>query len=120
MKIILILLIVIIIVLNILRIQAQVYERFKEGAAETMGRIVKKETRIDTGRSKKPEDNVLIYSYEVGGDSYSGEERVEYADLWQDAREGTELRVYYSKKDPTKSYPAALIDRRLGIASKVK
>lgn len=108
-----------VVVLIIIRLQGDVYKRFMAGAAEVKGRIEKKETRIDNPKTRHTE-NILIYSYNVEGRKYSGEERVEYMDLWLDAREGADLRVYYSKSNPAKSYPSALIDRRLGIAAKVE
>ncbi len=107
------------IILVVIRLQGDAYKRFMAGAAEVTGRIEKKETRFDNTKNKHHE-NYLLYSYVVNGKEYRGEERVEYDDLWLDARDGMELRVYYSKTNPAKSYPAALIDRRLGIAAKVQ
>ena len=101
----------------VIRLQGDAYRRFVANASEVMGRIDKKETRFDNTKNKRHE-NILLYSYSVDGKTYRGEERVEYDDLWLDAREGMELRVYYAKRNPGKSYPAALMDRRLHIAGK--
>ncbi len=106
------------IALLVIRLQGDAYKRFMAGAAEVMGKTLKKETRFDNTKNKHHE-NYLLYSYVVDGKEYRGEERVEYDDLWLDARDGMELRVYYAKTNPAKSYPAALIDRRLNIAAKV-
>ena len=107
-----------IVILIAIRLQGNGYKRFRAGAAEVMGKIEKKEARIDNSKNRHAE-NILIYSYVVDGKEYPGEERVEYDDLWLDARVGMELRVYYAKTNPAKSYPAALIDRRLGISEKI-
>ncbi len=118
-RLVLILAIVVAVVLIVICLQGDAYKRFMAGAGEVMGRIEKKETRIETP-NKQTSENILIYSYTVGGQAYRGEERVEYDDLWLDAREGMELRVYYSKANPAKSYPAVLIDRRLKIEARVR
>ena len=113
-KIILILIAVVALVVVVVRLQGDAYAKFKANSVEVKGVIEKKETRIDTPNNRNTE-NILIYSYAVDGVTYHGEERVEYDDLWLDAREGMELRVYVSKTDPKKSHPAVLIDRRLSI-----
>lgn len=118
-KILLLLLVVVVGVVFVIRMQANAYERFMANAAEVMGAIDKKETRIDEPKTKRTE-NILLYSYMVNGTRYSGEEKVEYPDLWQEAREGMELKIYYAKNNPAKAYPAVLIDRRLDIANKTK
>jgi hypothetical protein len=119
MKLLIIILILIVLVFAVVKLQGGIYERFRSNASETLGRIEKKETRID-GQKNKREEHVLIFSYVVDGKTYHAEEMVEYEDLWLEASEGMDLRVYYSNGDPQKSYPAALIDRRLGIAGKFK
>lgn len=117
-KIILLALAVVLVTFLVIRLQGSAYARFKANAGEVMGVIEKKETRIEAGHSKRAGsgENVLMYNYVVDGTKYHGEEAVEYDDLWLDARDGMELRVYYDKKNPAKSYPAALIDRRIKIA----
>jgi len=121
LKIILVILFVLVVGIIAVRLQGGVYQRFMLSAAEVMGKIEKKETRIDNNHSQRnKQENILIYSYVLNGTVYRDEERVEYDDMWLDAHEGMYLRVYYSKTDPAKSYPAALIDRRLNIASKVQ
>lgn len=117
-RLLIIVLLVAVLIMFVIRLQGNAYQRFMAGAGEVMGKIEKKETRIDNPKNRHTE-NMLIYSYTVNGREYSGEERVEYQDLWLDAREGMELRVYYSKNNPAKSYPAALMDRRLKIAGKL-
>jgi uncharacterized protein YxeA len=118
-KILVILVLVVVLAVWVTRLQGNAYARFKANSAEVMGRIDKKETRFDNTKNRHSE-NYLLYSYTVDGKNYSGEERVEYDDMWLDAREGMELRVYYAKNNPAKSYPAALIDRRLGVADKLR
>jgi len=118
-KILVILVVLAVVIMIVVRLQGNVYQRFMDNAAEANGRIDKKETRIDNPKTRHVE-NILIYSYEVDGKTYRGEERVEYEDMWLDARDGMDLRVYYSKANPAKSYPAALLDRRLAIAGKLK
>ena len=119
-KILIILAIFVAIILIVTRLQGNAYQRFKAGAIEVTGRIEAKETRIDNNPNTRNQKNTLVYSYVVDGKTYRGEGHVEYDDLWLDAREGMELRVYVSKTNPAKSYPAALIDRRLAIASAMK
>jgi len=111
---------VVLLAIWVVRQQGDAYQRFKDNAIEVTGHIDAKETRIDNNPNTRSQKNTLIYSYAVDGKTYRGEEHVEYDDLWMDAREGMELRVYASKSNPSKSYPAALIDRRLGIASSMK
>ncbi|MDX2072921.1 MAG: DUF3592 domain-containing protein [Alphaproteobacteria bacterium] len=118
-KLVLILLLLAVVIIVVIRMQGGVYTRFMAGAGEVMGKIEKKETRIDRP-DKHTSENILIYSYVVDGVMHRGEERVEYDDLWMDAREGMELRVYYSKTRPQQSFPAAVMDRRLGIFEAVQ
>ena len=119
LKIVLLLLVVVAVAVFFTRMQGDQYAKFKANSREVMGRIEKKQTRIDNPKTLHTEQ-VLIYSYEIDGKRYTGEERVEYDDLWQEAREGAELRVYVSKKNANQSHPAALIDRRIGIADQLK
>ena len=118
-KLFLILAVLVVVIILVIRLQGDAYKRFMAGAAEVTGKIEKKETRLDNTKNQRSE-NYLLYSYVVDGKEYRGEERVEYDDMWLDASEGMELRVYYSKTNPAKSYPAALIERRLGITAKVQ
>lgn len=105
----------------VIMLQKESYEHFMENAGEVMGIIEKKETRIDSSHSMRGKsENILIYRYSVDGKEYHGEDLVEYSDLWAVARDGMSLRVYYSKSNPSKSYPATVIDRRLKIAEKMK
>jgi len=119
-KLIVVLVILAIVVVAVIRMQGNAYARFKADAIETVGLIEKKETRIESHHSQKRDEHVLIYSYTVKGEPYTGEDSIEYTDMWETAQAGMHLRVYYSKKDPSKSYPAAVLDRRLNIAEKVK
>ena len=118
-RLILIIAILAVVIIVAVRLQGNAYKRFMENSAEVTGRIEKKETRFDNTKNKRHE-HYLLYSYVVDGKEYRGEERVEYDDMWQEARERMPLRVYYSKSNPAQSYPAALIDRRLTIAQKLE
>lgn len=119
MKILLLLILAIAAAIIFTRAKGDEYARFRERAMEVPGKIVKKETRIDNPKTRHTE-NVLIYSYSVNGREFTGEERVEYEDLWMEARDGMPLRVYVDKNNAKKSFPAALIDRRIGIAERAR
>ncbi len=118
MRLVILLALLVIVVIVVIRLQGNAYKRFMRNAGEASGHIEKKETRIDNTKNQRA-DNFVLYRYEIDGISYQGEDRVEYDDLWHDASAGMEIKIYYDKNNPKKSYPAALLERRLKIASKL-
>ncbi len=105
----------VLLVIVVVRWQGEQYQAFMGCAGKVSGKLTKKEentARPSTGNGRV--EYVVSYSYVVDGKEYNATDTVEFKELWLDLKEGQDLEVYYSKKDPAKSYPVIVMDRRLG------
>ncbi|MEZ5690607.1 MAG: DUF3592 domain-containing protein [Rickettsiales bacterium] len=59
-------------------------------------------------------ERIINYSYMVEGKEYTGEDTVEFSDLWQQVKKGQEIEVYFLRENPAKSHPVILVRRRAG------
>jgi hypothetical protein len=119
MKIIFILLLVAGLVVAVVIAQGRQYQAFLDNAGKTSGTLTAKEERRLRADQPTNVEHWARYSYSVDGKSYSGEEKVEYTDLWHGLQEGQVAEIYYHKGNPEKSHLAQVLDRRIGIAQKL-
>ena len=119
-KLLLVILIVLaVVVVTAVMLQGRQYAAFMEKAQKTSGHITRKEVRNFRPNQQTGKENWVSYEYALDGKSYSGEEKVEYADLWHGLNEGQETEIYYNRENPGESHVAAVLDKRLGIAETV-
>ena len=99
--------------------QGKQYKAFLEGAKKASGTVVGKVERARRPDQPTRKENWLLYSYQVGDKTFTGEERVEFADLWGGFSQGQAIEIYYSEKKPEESHPVVIMDRRAGTAGKL-
>jgi hypothetical protein len=119
MKIIFILLLLAGLVVAVIIAQGRQYQAFLDKAGKVTGTLTAKEERRLRADQPTNVEHWVRYSYSVDGKQYSGEEKVEYADLWHSLQEGQGAEIYYHKGNPGKSHLALVLDRRVGIAQKL-
>lgn len=119
MKIIFILLLLAGLVVAVVVAQGRQYQAFLAKAEKVAGTVTAKEERRLRADQPTNVERWVRYSYTADGKVYSGEEKVEYADLWQELSEGQAAEIYYDKGSPNKSHLALVLDRRIGIAEKL-
>ena len=108
----------IVLIIAVVKLQGNSYARFKVSAQAVRGKIIAmEERRVDVKTQRKR--RYVRYAFELEGKLFTGEENVEYDDLWTLVKAGDSITIYYDPKNPSKNYPAALLDRRLGIADKI-
>jgi hypothetical protein len=91
---------------------------FKSQAKMVQATVTNKVEHYAT-KKKTREEHVIRYEFTVDGKNYSGEDTVEFDDLWARVKEGDKITIYYHPENPLKNHPAALLDRRLNMAQKV-
>ena len=92
---------------------------FITGAKKISGSVVHKEERLPRPDQASRKENWLVYSYTVAGTPYTGQEKVEFGDLWGNLAEGQTIEIYYSGDKPQVSHPVMIMDRRVGIIGKL-
>jgi hypothetical protein len=105
-------------VLWVLMWQGREYQRFLDGARKTTGVVDAKEVKRPNPDIQSRKENWLFFSYSVGGETFSRQERIEFGDLWDGFSQGQEIEVYYSEKKPSVAYPASIIERRAKLHSR--
>ena len=111
--------ILIVIAVVVVRWKSDQYKAFVANADKTTGMLVRKEARTFRPNQQTGKENWIIYTYFLDGKNYSGEEKVEYAGLWHDFKEGQRIGIYYNKSNPGESHAVAVLDKRIGIANTV-
>lgn len=119
MKIIFILLLLAGLVVAVVIAQGRQYQAFLAKAEKVAGTVTAKEERRLRADQPTNVERWVRYSYTVDGKVYSGEEKVEHADLWHELSEGQAVEIYCDKGNPEKSHLASVLDRRAGIAQKL-
>lgn len=91
------------------------YKKFLKTAEKASGKILAKEERVIDPKNRRKE-NWLRYSYSANGQEFTGEDRIEYQDMWMDLKEHAAIDVLYNRDNPKESYPEPVLARRLGMA----
>ncbi|NBX03999.1 MAG: DUF3592 domain-containing protein [Alphaproteobacteria bacterium] len=99
--------------------QGKRYEKFEAGAKKVMGKVERKDERKLRPNQPSHKENWLVYSYEVEGKPYAGEDKIEFTDLWMDYSVGGDVEIYYNEANPKESHPAEVFDRRIGMTRKL-
>lgn len=97
--------------------QGKHYRSFADGAHKVKGVLVAKQEHIAEPKTKRKEHWAIYRYQDTQGTAHTGEERVEYDDLWHSFREGQEIDVYVDAKNPSQSHLGPVLDRRLDIAN---
>lgn len=119
MKILLIILAAVFLAVWVTRWQGNKYRDFKANALQTQATVTLREERRDIHKQQR-HDNIIEYRFVLAGREYTGRDKVEFEDLWTDILLGDSIAVYYDRTNPSKNIPAALLDRRLGLADKLE
>lgn len=118
-KILIVILIVVILAVVVTMRQGVHYREFMKTAEKVGGYIVSKEERR-AGKKNTRKEYWVTYSYtDHTGIIHTTSSTIEYPDLWQHLRDGQAELVYYDKNNPSESYLAVVLDRRMGIAGKL-
>ena len=99
--------------------QGRQYQEFVAKAGKISGHLTRKEVRNFRQNQQTGKENWAMYTYQLADKVYAGEEKIEYADIWQKLNEGQNVEVYYNKDNPGESHLVVVLDRRLGVAEKL-
>jgi hypothetical protein len=102
-------------VLWVIAWQGKQYQRFLEGAKKVTGTVDGKVVKRPNPDVPSRTENWLLFSYSVGGETFSRKERIEFGDLWDGFSQGQELEIYYSEDKPSVGYPASVLERRVDV-----
>jgi hypothetical protein len=119
LKVAIVILAVVALALWVVQQQGKKNEAFLANAKKANGVITAKNARVVRPDQPTRKEYSLNYRFEVDGESFSGNELVEFQDMWQSAQEGQAVEVYYVPGNPAKSHLAAVLERRLGISRAV-
>ena len=119
MKIVLIALILIGLVIAAVLWQSRQYREFLANADKISGTLALKQVRNFRPNQQTGKENWVLYSFQLNGKEYNGEEKVEYADLWHQLVEGQAVDIYYNKGNPKESHLVVVLDRRQEIDKKL-
>lgn len=109
--------IAIILTVLIVRLQAVDYEEFMKDSYKATAQITTKREMVADQKTQRKEMRIE-YRYMANGRVYTGNESVEFTDLWDPYTPGQTVEVYISSKDAGQSYLAEPITRRLKMARK--
>ena len=117
---IIVILCVVVLAVLVTLLQGDKYKKFLATATKTSGRIVQKEERLaDPSKSHTRKERWLHYSFrDQAGNEYFKQDLIEFEDLWMSLRESYPIDIYYNPQNPSQSYIAPVIERRVGIAEK--
>ncbi len=101
--------------------QGDEYKKFLETAEKTQGVVLKKEERVADPKNQRKEKWVT-YNFDThrGMKTHTAQELIEYDDIYQSIRSGDRIDIYFDPENPSRSHIAASIERRVGLAEKLK
>jgi hypothetical protein len=96
-------------------------KKFLETAQKTQAIVLKKEERLADPKNQRKEYWVT-YNFDThrGMKTHTVQEFLEYDDIFKSMREGDRIDIYFDPENPSRSHIAASIERRVGIANKMK
>lgn len=100
-------------------LQGKEYREFMKHAQKVNGEIVEREERIADQKTRRKEYWITYRYTDDKQVTHTTQALIEYEDIWKRLRRGQVEPIYYNKENPSESYLALVLDRRLGIADKV-